>query len=474
MPSAGRRERRLLACTVLAGCFLAVPVLTHPFAADETDAASLVASPPFARTAQASTIATLPAPAPLAVAAWQPVAKAAGDGPALEPVPAGPTLPVRTLAVSASGQPNRLVLLQSGDTLGSILADQGIDAADTAAALDALGRSFDPRRLREGQTIEIGSQPDEAGGRHLTALGFDIDTRRALALRRAGDGFAVETIERPLERRVAIATGEVSGSFYQAAAANGLPPAAVPAIVKLFSWDVDFQRDVQPGDRFAAIYEHMTDPDGNPAGLGVVRYAALEVNGRMIRAYRFERQDGSSDYLDEKGRPLRKWLLRTPIDGARLSSTFGVRRHPVLGFTRMHKGVDFAAPTGTPIYAAGDGKVEFVGRSRGYGNYIRIRHNAEYSTAYGHMSRFARGLKRGDVVKQGTIIGYVGATGLATGPHLHYEVLVDGTQINPLSVKTIEQAQLSGADLKRFREQKQKIDRQLERASHTLVAQNTP
>ncbi|WP_165769387.1 peptidoglycan DD-metalloendopeptidase family protein [Arboricoccus pini] len=453
--------------------------MTHPFAAGETDGASLATPPPFIPRAQASTIQALPAPASPALSGNPGVEPALAHPSdihpvAAEPVPPEANLSVHTLAVDASGRPNQLVLLEGGDTLGSILAAQGIDDADTAAALDTLGRSFDLRRLREGQTIEIGSQASPTGGRQLTTLTFDIDARQSLRLRRASGGFAIDKVERPLERKVAVATGEVSGSFYQAAAASGLPAAAVPAIVKLFSWDVDFQRDIQPGDRFAAIYEHMTDADGNPAGLGLVRYAALEVNGRMARAYRFERDDGSSDYLDENGRPLRKWLLRTPIDGARLSSTFGSRRHPVLGYTRMHKGVDFAAPTGTPIFAAGDGKVEFVGRSRGYGNYIRIRHNADYATAYGHMSRFARGLKRGDTVKQGSIIGYVGATGLATGPHLHYEILVDGTQINPLSVKTIEQAQLSGADLRRFRQQKLAIDRQIDQAGHTLVAQNTP
>jgi len=246
----------------------------------------------------------------------------------------------------------------------------------------------------------------------------------------------------------------------------------VSAIVKLFSWDVDFQRDVQPGDHFAAIYDHMTDDAGNAAGLGVIAYAALELNGRVIKAYRFKRSDGSVDYYNEDGRPLRKWLLRTPVDGARLSSRFGARRHPILGYTRMHKGVDFAAASGTPIYAAGDGRVEVVGRNKGYGNYVRIRHNAEYSTAYGHMSRFAKGLRRGQMVKQGTIIGYVGATGLATGPHLHYEILQAGAQINPLSVKTIEQVQLAGADLRRFQDLKRGIAQQLDKASHTLVAQN--
>lgn len=381
---------------------------------------------------------------------------------------------VRTIAVNEHGQPDRLIVVRNGDTLGDILAQARIDDGEAAAAVDAIRNVFDLRRLRQGQSIELGSTLDTTTGqRHLTRVGFDIDTARALELTRADDGaFTIETVDRELTSHTVVAAGTIDGSLSQSAEAAGLPVAAVPAIVKLFSWDVDFQRDLQPGDRFEAIYDHMTDDAGHPSGLGVVTFAALHLDGKLIQAYRFERADGSTDYYGADGRPLRKWLLRTPVDGARISSTFGARRHPVLGFTRMHKGVDFAAPRGTPIFAAGDGTVEFVGRGHGYGNMVKVRHNGEYSTAYGHMSRFAAGLRRGERVKQGQIIGYVGMTGLATGPHLHYEVLKDGTQINPLSVKTVDQARLQGRDLQRFMAEKAEVDARVRRADETLLAQN--
>ena len=186
---------------------------------------------------------------------------------------------------------------------------------------------------------------------------------------------------------------------------------------------------------------------------------ALSLSGETLDAFRFEPQDGEIEYFDRTGRSLRKFLLRTPVDGARLSSTFGMRRHPILGYSLMHKGIDFAAPSGTPIYAAGGGRVVAAGRNGGYGNYIRVRHSGEYSTAYAHLSRFAKGVKAGQRVRQGQVIGYVGTTGRSTGPHLHYEVLRNDQQINPLEIKQPPATQLAGADLERFNEEVARIDR---------------
>jgi murein DD-endopeptidase MepM/ murein hydrolase activator NlpD len=179
----------------------------------------------------------------------------------------------------------------------------------------------------------------------------------------------------------------------------------------------------------------------------------------MLRFFRFEGRDGDVDYYDPRGRGVRKALLRTPIDGARLSSGFGLRRHPVLGFSRMHKGVDFAAPSGTPIQAAGDGVVEVAGWQGSYGNYVRIRHAANYSTAYGHMSRI--GVKAGQRVKQGQVVGSVGSTGVSTGPHLHYETLREGQHINPLSIKLPAGRQLEGRELAQFQNQVDEVERRM-------------
>ena len=191
---------------------------------------------------------------------------------------------------------------------------------------------------------------------------------------------------------------------------------------------------------------------------GDIVYAAMTLSGKRMELYRFTPKSGNTDYLDPKGDSVRKTLMRTPIDGARLSSGYGMRKHPILGYTKMHRGVDFAAPRGTPIYAAGDGTVEVAGRKGAYGKYVRIRHNSTYKTAYAHMSRYGKGIKKGKRVKQGQIIGYVGSTGRSTGPHLHYEILVNGRQINPRRVKLPSGEKLKGQDLEAFAQARAEID----------------
>jgi murein DD-endopeptidase MepM/ murein hydrolase activator NlpD len=267
-------------------------------------------------------------------------------------------------------------------------------------------------------------------------------------------------VERPQHRQIVRRAGTINDSLYLAAARVEVPHDVTYGLVKLFSWDVDFQRDLRQGDGFETLFEEVSLEDGSGASRGGdLLFGALTLSGELLEAYRFEVEDGAVEYFDRTGRSLRKFLLRTPVDGARLSSGFGMRRHPILGYSRMHKGVDFAAPTGTPIYAAGGGKVVSAGRNGSYGNYIRIRHSGEYSTAYGHLSRLAKSTRVGGRVQQGQVIGYVGATGRATGPHLHYEILRNGAQINPLSVKQPPNTQLAGADLERFRAEVERIDR---------------
>jgi murein DD-endopeptidase MepM/ murein hydrolase activator NlpD len=265
----------------------------------------------------------------------------------------------------------------------------------------------------------------------------------------------------------------IEDSFYQAGRDAGLPAPTLARMIKLLSWDVDFQRDVHPGDRLEAVFRQLLNEDGESAGEGELDFVGLATGGRSIEAYRHDGPDGRSDYYDRQGRSLRKWLLKTPVDGARLSSGFGSRRHPVLGYTRMHRGIDFAAPQGTPVLAAGAGVIEAAGRNRGYGNYLRLRHNRGYATAYAHLARFAPGMRPGRRVEQGEVIGHVGATGLATGPHLHYELLVDGRQVNPLSVDLAGGEPLQGAELARFVARRDAIDRE-RRAAGGLVADGQP
>jgi murein DD-endopeptidase MepM/ murein hydrolase activator NlpD len=364
------------------------------------------------------------------------------------------------------------VTVESGDTLMDILSRAGIGAAEAYAAAQSLRKVYDPRRLRAGQELLItaaAADADTGAGapRRLIGLALDLSFDHAIRVTRAADGsYAAAKLERPQQRRTVHRFGAISDSLYLAAQRAALPSNLTAELIKLFSWDVDFQRDIQPGDRFETMFEEVSLQDGaalQDARVSVrgedLLYARLTLSGRDLEAYRFVLPDGSVEYYDRTGRSLRKFLLRTPVDGARLSSRFGMRRHPILGYTRMHKGVDFAAPSGTPIYAAGNGKVTKAGRNGGYGNYVEIRHNSEYSTAYAHLSRFAKSMSPGRRVSQGQVIGYVGTTGRSTGPHLHFEVRRNGSQINPLKLKSVALAQLGGKDLERFKAEMARIDR---------------
>jgi murein DD-endopeptidase MepM/ murein hydrolase activator NlpD len=229
---------------------------------------------------------------------------------------------------------------------------------------------------------------------------------------------------------------EIETSIYSSALQLGAEDQQVVDFASAFAYDIDFQREIHPGDRFEILFETFYDERGNAVRNGDVLYAAL--NGKALQRgfYRFApSDDGVADYFDQNGESATKFLMKTPINGARISSNFGKRKHPISGFTRLHKGTDFAAPTGTPIYAAGNGTVQRASRNGGYGNYIKIKHTRGYETAYAHLSKYAKGIKAGKKVKQGDVIGYVGSTGASTGPHLHYEVYVDGKPVNVMSLK---------------------------------------
>jgi murein DD-endopeptidase MepM/ murein hydrolase activator NlpD len=230
-------------------------------------------------------------------------------------------------------------------------------------------------------------------------------------------------------------------------------------MIRMFSYKVDFQRDLHPGDSFEVYYDYYYTPEGQPAKYGAISYAMMTLSGKQITMYRFQPDPGEpAEYFDPKGQSAKGMLMKTPVDGARISSGFGSRFHPILGYTRMHKGVDFAVPTGTPVMAAGAGTVQFMGWGRGYGNFIKLDNGNGYATGYGHLSRFAPGMRRGARVRQGQIIAYSGMTGMATGPHLHYETFVHGTQVNPLSLKIAQGRQLVGKLLRQFQEKRLEID----------------
>jgi murein DD-endopeptidase MepM/ murein hydrolase activator NlpD len=251
----------------------------------------------------------------------------------------------------------------------------------------------------------------------------------------------------------------IESSFMATAMKLGISSDALLELTRYYSYDVDFQRDIKLGDRLDLIFERYYDAQGNFSHNGAVLFSCLTVSGKKINLYRYEKTDGEIEYYHDDGSSVKKDLLRTPLNVARISSGFGNRRHPILGYSKMHKGIDFAASIGTPIFAAGNGVIQEIGRKGAYGNYIRIRHANGYSTAYAHASAFGKGLVHGSKVKQGDVIAYVGSTGRSTGPHLHYEVLVNNVNINPLKIKMSKGEKLSGRELSKFNQYKTKIEK---------------
>ncbi|WP_145930872.1 M23 family metallopeptidase [Acidihalobacter prosperus] len=316
--------------------------------------------------------------------------------------------------------------VETGDTLSAILASVG--------AAEALGKLLQADRhigrlnqISPGQMVEIAIADGE-----LQRLDMSNGTGSLTRYVRADSGYRASVIERHYEHRKAQAHGVIKDSLFIDAQKAGLSDAQIMALADIFAWDIDFAQDIRPGDHFTVIYDTLYD-QGEKIGDGPILAAEFTTRGHRYQAVRFA-HDERVDYYAPDGRSLRKAFLRTPVKFTRISSRFGMRKHPILNRMRAHKGVDYAAPIGTPVRAAGDGKAVFVGWKGGYGRVVILRHGHSYSTVYGHLSRFARGIKPGTRVRQGEVIAYVGRSGLATGPHLHYEFRVNGVHRNPLTV----------------------------------------
>ncbi|MBL1147677.1 MAG: M23 family metallopeptidase [Pseudomonadota bacterium] len=352
-------------------------------------------------------------------------------------------------AVIKGGLTAKKITISSGDTLGSILNDKGgLTATQTYDICLAVKDVYDPARdMKAGQKLALYFDGGDFKGMEIRKN--LIDGVKLVAL---DDGrYGVKETAVPTQNVYFSARGDIDSSLYKAATDQGMPDSAILEMIRIYSWAVDFQRDIRPGDNFEAMYKLSMTKDGKAVpGSAEIVYANLNLRGADTAVYRFTDSEGDIGYYEETGKSIRKALMRTPIDGARLSSGFGMRKHPVLGYSKMHRGLDFAAPTGTPIYAAGDGRIAYLGTKGGYGKFIKIRHHAGLETAYAHMSRYKKGLTSGARVKQGEIIGYVGTTGRSTGPHLHYEVVVNGHQADPRKVKMQEGKKLAGKDLEIF------------------------
>jgi murein DD-endopeptidase MepM/ murein hydrolase activator NlpD len=350
--------------------------------------------------------------------------------------------------------------VRPGETLEGAVQRAGVGADEARAAVQALAQAMDTVHIKAGMAFEaaIAKPRAERGQAKLIGLSMRTGPASALTLSRTFDGaLRLRELDEKIRAETTVADGEIQGSLYESAAELGATPAITAQVVKLFAHKLDFQRDIKAGDEFKLVFGRQVSESGRTVETGDLEYA--ELHG--VKFYRFERGDGDVQYFDPTGKNIKGFLLRTPVDGARITSVFGKRRHPVLGYTRAHKGVDFGAGTGTPILAAGDGVVLEARRWAGYGNWLRIRHSGSWDTGYGHISRYAKGIRPGVHVRQGQLVAYVGSTGLATGPHLHYEVWLKGQRINPIGAKVPQGTVLAGGELARFKAQKSRIDRLL-------------
>lgn len=353
----------------------------------------------------------------------------------------------------ATNNPYKKVLtIGKGDTLSGVLQNAGVSGAESYRAVKAMEKYYDPRDIKPGQNISITLSPSLNETLKLTSLDMKIDVTKTLIVHKnEKEAFEANMEEKEVVLNIKAAKTMINSSLYVAAAHAGVPASLIAELIHLYSYEVDFQRDIRAGDTLELLYETYETKDGALAHYGHLVYANLNVNKTAIPIYRYKDKNNDANYYHDDGKSLKQLLMKTPVDGARMSSGYGMRKHPILGYSKMHKGVDFAAPRGTPIYAAGDGVVERANRFGSYGNYMRIRHNSTYKTAYAHLKNFARSVKTGKRVKQGQVIGYVGTTGRSTGPHLHYEVMKNGKQINPKSVKSTNRMTLTKNSLTAFK-----------------------
>lgn len=362
------------------------------------------------------------------------------------------------------------ITIKRGQGLMDALVDSGAERRDAFNAINAFSDHFNVRRIQAGQAMNLAYTPEGV----LTRIEMQKDFDHLIVVEREGSDYASKLEALPSQIITRHATGIIEDSLFLAAQRQGLPQIVIVDLIRIFSYDVDFQREIRKGDQFEIFYERKLSQDGRRVQEGNILYAKLILSGKEVNLYRYK-PDGKdfADYFHEDGQSSKRALMKTPIEGARLSSYYGNRRHPVLGYNRMHKGLDFSAPTGTPIMAAGDGVVERASWYGSFGNYVRIRHNGTYKTIYAHMSKYGRGIKKGVRVQQGQIIGYVGATGRVTGRHLHYEVYMNGTQVNPLTLKIPSGIKLADDDLQTFKVAMNNTNQQIVQAkSHILLTRN--
>ena len=374
-----------------------------------------------------------------------------------------------------------VIVVEKGAHFIGILQKVGMEYQEASQAATSLKNvGYDVRSLRVGQKIKIVKTVDAPFGELLSVDKITIEATagtKYVLTRNEDEKFVAEKEELELKTENKIIEGTIDSSLAVAMSKAGIPQSVIGNFINIFAYTVDFRTDIKSGNTFKILYDRKVSPDGKVIKNGDILYAELNLNNDKIALYRYKDKSGGVDYYNEKGLVLKRSLDRKPMEfrSARISSRFGWRKHPILKRRILHSGVDYAAPTGSRIYASGDGVIKRAQWAGGYGKYVVIRHNSEYSTGYAHMNNFARGIKPGVRVKQGQVIGYVGSTGRSTGPHLHFEIIKNGKKVDPLKVKAATGTNLSGAELNRFKDEVKKIaDIANEKKAYASAENETP
>jgi murein DD-endopeptidase MepM/ murein hydrolase activator NlpD len=376
--------------------------------------------------------------------------------------------PAPALAEEKKTANHREVIVAKGDTLSTLFEKVGLPATSVHEVLASDKQAKQFTQLKRGQKLEFELGSDG----QLNNLHSKVNDLESITLTKGPKGFAFSRITAKPMVRTAYVHGVINSSLSQSAARAGLSHSLTMDMASVFGYDIDFAQDIRPGDEFDVIYE-QTVVNGKAVGSRNILSARFTNRGKTYTAVRYTNKQGMSSYYTADGNSMRKAFIRTPVDFARISSRFSMgRKHPILNKIRAHKGVDYAAPRGTPIKAAGDGKVLLAGRRGGYGNTVIIQHGNAYRTLYGHMQGFAKGVKTGGTVKQGQVIGYIGTTGLSTGPHLHYEFQVNGVHVDPLGQKLPMADPIAKAERARFLQQSQPLMARMDQEKATLLASN--
>ena len=351
--------------------------------------------------------------------------------------------------------------LQEGETFTGALKQADLQDDEINDVVNIISKKIDLRKLKVGTLIETYTKSVN-DKKIINEIIIYPDIEKKIYVKKVNNKFVAGEDKKKLFSKLKLYEVEIHNSIYESLKKIDTPDEIIMEFVQLYSFDIDFQRDIRKGNKIKIFFEIYTDSQNNYIKSGNINFSEIILNDESYELYRFQSEgDEFVEYFNSDGKSATKALMKTPINGARLSSGFGMRKHPILGYNKKHQGVDFAAPTGTPIMAAGTGHIEFVGNNGGAGKYIRIKHLNGYKTSYSHLSKYASGIQKNVKVRQGQVIGYVGNTGLSTGPHLHYEVIFNGKRINPMKMKLPSGKQLKDKNLEIFLAEKERINAEI-------------